>query len=145
MVSLHELLKEMIEKGASDLHITTGSAPQLRIESIDRVSDRVREKLRESAAEVKANELVVAEATTASPEAWHAYFEGLKAEGRSESNQAIAHYREAFDLRVRAGTIFGYPDHPPRALGRPRVVVQPGRVSGLPLAEGRRPAPAGRA
>jgi phenylglyoxylate dehydrogenase epsilon subunit len=29
MVSLHELLKEMIEKGASDLHITTGAAPML--------------------------------------------------------------------------------------------------------------------
>ncbi len=32
MMSLHELLKEMIEKGASDLHITTGTAPQLRID-----------------------------------------------------------------------------------------------------------------
>jgi twitching motility protein PilT len=32
MVSLHELLKEMIEKGASDLHITTGTVPQLRID-----------------------------------------------------------------------------------------------------------------
>ncbi|HEY5998985.1 MAG TPA: type IV pilus twitching motility protein PilT [bacterium] len=32
MVSLHELLKEMIEKGASDLHITTGTAPVLRID-----------------------------------------------------------------------------------------------------------------
>jgi len=32
MISLHELLKEMIERGASDLHITTGSAPQLRID-----------------------------------------------------------------------------------------------------------------
>ena len=32
MVNLHQLLKAMIEKGASDLHITTGSAPQLRID-----------------------------------------------------------------------------------------------------------------
>jgi twitching motility protein PilT len=32
MVSLHELLKEMIEKGASDLHITTGTVPMLRID-----------------------------------------------------------------------------------------------------------------
>src|SRR5512145_155996 len=32
MVSLHELLKEMIEKGASDLHITTGTAPMLRVD-----------------------------------------------------------------------------------------------------------------
>lgn len=31
-VSLHQLLKAMIEKGASDLHITTGSPPQLRID-----------------------------------------------------------------------------------------------------------------
>ena len=31
-ISLHALLKTMIEKGASDLHLTTGSAPQLRID-----------------------------------------------------------------------------------------------------------------
>ncbi len=31
MASLHELLKTMIDKGASDLHITTGTAPMLRI------------------------------------------------------------------------------------------------------------------
>jgi twitching motility protein PilT len=30
--SLHQLLKAMLDKGASDLHITTGSAPQLRID-----------------------------------------------------------------------------------------------------------------
>jgi twitching motility protein PilT len=29
---MHQLLKAMIEKGASDLHITTGTAPQLRID-----------------------------------------------------------------------------------------------------------------
>jgi len=31
-LSLHQLLKTMVEKGASDLHITTGTAPQLRID-----------------------------------------------------------------------------------------------------------------
>lgn len=31
-VSLHQLLKAMIEKGASDLHITTGTPPQLRVD-----------------------------------------------------------------------------------------------------------------
>lgn len=31
-VDLHQLLKIMIEKGASDLHITTGSPPQFRID-----------------------------------------------------------------------------------------------------------------
>ena len=31
-VNLHQLLKAMVEKGASDLHITTGSPPQLRID-----------------------------------------------------------------------------------------------------------------
>jgi twitching motility protein PilT len=29
---MHQLLKAMIEKGASDLHITTGTPPQLRID-----------------------------------------------------------------------------------------------------------------
>ncbi len=32
MISLHQLLKTMIERGASDLHITTGSPPQVRID-----------------------------------------------------------------------------------------------------------------
>jgi twitching motility protein PilT len=32
MANLHQLLKAMAEKGASDLHITTGSPPQLRID-----------------------------------------------------------------------------------------------------------------
>ena len=32
MAKLHQLLKAMVEKGASDLHITTGTAPQLRID-----------------------------------------------------------------------------------------------------------------
>jgi twitching motility protein PilT len=31
-VTLHQLLRAMIDKGASDLHITTGSPPQLRID-----------------------------------------------------------------------------------------------------------------
>ena len=34
MANLHQLLKAMIEKGASDLHITTGSPPQLRIDGL---------------------------------------------------------------------------------------------------------------
>ncbi len=32
MPNLHQLLKAMIDKGASDMHITTGSPPQLRID-----------------------------------------------------------------------------------------------------------------
>ncbi len=32
MANLHQLLKAMVEKGASDLHVTTGTAPQLRID-----------------------------------------------------------------------------------------------------------------
>ncbi|HNR13394.1 MAG TPA: type IV pilus twitching motility protein PilT [Thermodesulfobacteriota bacterium] len=31
MASLHELLKELVKRGASDLHISTGTPPQLRI------------------------------------------------------------------------------------------------------------------
>ena len=32
MANMHQFLKAMIEKGASDLHVTTGTAPQLRID-----------------------------------------------------------------------------------------------------------------
>ena len=32
MANLHQLLKAMIEKGASDLHITINTAPQLRVD-----------------------------------------------------------------------------------------------------------------
>ncbi|MBL8920933.1 MAG: PilT/PilU family type 4a pilus ATPase [Myxococcaceae bacterium] len=32
MANLHQLLKAMVEKGASDLHITTASPPQLRVD-----------------------------------------------------------------------------------------------------------------
>ena len=32
MATLHQLLKTMYDKGASDLHITTGTPPQLRID-----------------------------------------------------------------------------------------------------------------
>ena len=32
MANLHQLLKIMVEKGSSDLHLTVGSAPQLRID-----------------------------------------------------------------------------------------------------------------
>jgi twitching motility protein PilT len=32
LANLHQLLKAMVDRGASDLHITTGSAPQLRID-----------------------------------------------------------------------------------------------------------------
>jgi twitching motility protein PilT len=32
MANMHQLLKAMIEKGASDLHVTTGTAPQLRVD-----------------------------------------------------------------------------------------------------------------
>ena len=32
MATLYDLLKVMIEKGASDLHITTGSPPRVRVD-----------------------------------------------------------------------------------------------------------------
>jgi twitching motility protein PilT len=34
MANLHELLKELIERGGSDLHVTTNSPPQLRIDGM---------------------------------------------------------------------------------------------------------------
>ncbi len=33
-LTLNEMLKEMVDQGASDLHVTTGSAPQIRIDGI---------------------------------------------------------------------------------------------------------------
>ncbi len=33
-LTLNEMLKEMVDQGASDLHITTGSAPQIRIDGV---------------------------------------------------------------------------------------------------------------
>ncbi|MCK5912492.1 MAG: type IV pili twitching motility protein PilT, partial [Desulfuromusa sp.] len=32
MANMHQLLKSMIEQGASDLHISTGTTPQIRID-----------------------------------------------------------------------------------------------------------------
>ena len=32
MANLHQMLKELVERGASDLHITTNSPPQIRID-----------------------------------------------------------------------------------------------------------------
>ena len=32
VLSLHHLLKTMVERGGSDLHITTNSAPQIRVD-----------------------------------------------------------------------------------------------------------------
>ena len=32
MANLHDLLKFMIEKGASDLHVTTGIPPSIRVD-----------------------------------------------------------------------------------------------------------------
>ena len=32
MANLHQLLKELVERGGSDLHITTNSPPQIRLD-----------------------------------------------------------------------------------------------------------------
>ncbi len=34
MVTLEELLRIMVERGASDLHITAGSAPRIRVDGV---------------------------------------------------------------------------------------------------------------
>ena len=34
MANLHQLLKTMIERGASDLHLTAGTPPQIRIDGV---------------------------------------------------------------------------------------------------------------
>jgi tetratricopeptide (TPR) repeat protein len=72
---------------------TTGKKGMLEV--IDRLSERTRERLREPAREVAAGQVKVAEATTASLEAWHHYFEGLKEEDAVHLTSAIEAYRKA--------------------------------------------------
>jgi tetratricopeptide (TPR) repeat protein len=62
---------------------------------LDRLSEKAREKLRETPAEVGASRIAVADATTRSYEAWQHYFEGLKLEDDSRSLLAVEQYRKA--------------------------------------------------
>ena len=68
---------------------------------IDRLSEKARERLRETPAQVSASRVNVAEATTRSYQAWQQYFEGLKLEGAIRYSQAIARYRKAVELDPR--------------------------------------------
>jgi len=86
---------------------------------LDRLSEKAREKLRETRAEVGATRLTVADATTQSHEAWRHYFEGQKWEDvgdlwfairsyekavAADPRFAMAHYRIAY-----LGEFVGYP------------------------------------
>jgi len=62
---------------------------------LDRLSERVRERLRETRAEVGAARVAIAEATTQSYEAWQHYFEGQKLEGPERNEPALREYRKA--------------------------------------------------
>ncbi len=62
---------------------------------IDRLSEETRRRLREAPAEVAASRVKVAEATTASLEAYEHYFRGQQGEERTRYDQAIAEFREA--------------------------------------------------
>jgi len=86
---------------------------------LDRLSEKAREKLRETRAEVGAARVTVADATTQSHEAWQHYFEGQKWEDAgdlwfairsyekavaADPRFAMAHYRIAY-----LGEFVGYP------------------------------------
>ncbi|HEY6105871.1 MAG TPA: protein kinase, partial [Anaeromyxobacteraceae bacterium] len=62
---------------------------------IDRLSEQTRQRLREAPAEVEASRVKVAEATTASLEAYEHYFRGQHLEERTHYEEALAEYRAA--------------------------------------------------
>ena len=62
---------------------------------LDRLSERAREKLRETPAEVGAARIEVAKATTKDYEAWQHYFAGQKLEDADEPEDAMEEYRKA--------------------------------------------------
>jgi tetratricopeptide (TPR) repeat protein len=62
---------------------------------LDRLSERARQKLRETPAEVSASRIEVARATTKDYEAWHHYFAGQKFEVAGEAEDAIEEYKKA--------------------------------------------------
>ena len=65
-VNLHQLLKAMIEKGASDMHITTGSPPLLRIDGQHRAAQAAAARPRRDAS---------SSATRSSPRSRRSQFE----------------------------------------------------------------------
>jgi tetratricopeptide (TPR) repeat protein len=65
---------------------------------IDRISERARERLRETPAEVQASRVRVADATTASFAAYQHYFRGDQLKEAIRYEQAIAEYRRAIAI-----------------------------------------------
>jgi serine/threonine protein kinase/tetratricopeptide (TPR) repeat protein len=65
---------------------------------IDRLSERVREQLRETPAELQASRVKVADATTASFEAYQHYFRGDQFKEAIRYDQAIEEYRKAIAI-----------------------------------------------
>jgi tetratricopeptide (TPR) repeat protein/predicted Ser/Thr protein kinase len=62
---------------------------------IDRLSEQTRQRLREAPAEVEASRVKVAEATTASLEAYEHYFRGQQREERTRYEEAMSEYQAA--------------------------------------------------
>jgi tetratricopeptide (TPR) repeat protein len=62
---------------------------------LDRLSEKAREKLRETPAEVGASRIEVAKATTNDYEAWQHYFAGQKLEDAGEAEDAVEEYTKA--------------------------------------------------
>jgi len=68
---------------------------------LDRLSEKAREKLRETPAEVGASRIAVADATTRSYAAWQHYFAGQKLEDAAEPEDAVEEYKKAVDADSR--------------------------------------------
>ena len=68
---------------------------------VDRLSDRVRERLRESSTEVTANEVNVARAVTSDLEAYRHYFRGMERLARLDDDGALLELRAALAIDPR--------------------------------------------
>jgi tetratricopeptide (TPR) repeat protein len=62
---------------------------------LDRLSEKAREKLRETPAEVGASRIEIEKATTNDYEAWQHYFAGQKLEDAGEAEDAVEEYKKA--------------------------------------------------
>jgi len=91
---------------------------------VDRLSEKARLQLAEPAVEVRGSEVRMAEAATASPEAWRHYAEGQRHHDQGRWDAAVAEWREA--LRI----------DPRFALAHLQIVYL-GEYAGVPLPERR--------
>src|SRR5574341_1253048 len=118
MPTLHELLKEMVDKGASDLHITTGVPPMIRLHG--HMTPVGSEPL--SAAETKS--MAYSILTEVQKQKFEAQKEldlsfGVKGMSRFRANVFVQRGAVAVAIRTIPYKIFGFEE-----LGLPKVVAE---------------------